>query len=75
MKRKEHTIAIHTEWIKLDQLLKFSGLAETGGHAKEMVAEGLVSVNGEVCLQRGKKIRQGDTVSVDIYTLHVVQQS
>lgn len=58
-------ITITTEYIKLDQLLKFSGLAESGVMAKEMIFDGIVSVNGEECLQRGKKIRPGDTVKVD----------
>ena len=52
---------IRTEWIRLDQFLKYCGLAETGGHAKEIVAEGAVSVNGEVCTARGKKLYPGDT--------------
>lgn len=59
----EH-ISIQTEYIKLDQLLKFSGLAETGAMAKEMVLDEIVLVNGEVCTMRGKKIRTGDTVTV-----------
>lgn len=56
-------IKITTPFIKLDQLLKFSGLCSTGGEAKEVILEGLVKVNGEVVLQRGKKIRPGDIVS------------
>lgn len=56
-------IEIKTEFIKLDQLLKFAGLVETGGHAKDAVASGTVIVNGAPCLMRGKKIRPGDTVS------------
>lgn len=56
------TISIRTEWIKLDQLLKFSGAVDTGGHGKELIVSGKVLVNGEVCLQRGKKIRPGDVV-------------
>ena len=56
------TISIRTEWIKLDQLLKFSGAVDTGGHGKELIVSGNVLVNGEVCLQRGKKIRPGDVV-------------
>lgn len=48
-------IEITTEFIKLDALLKFAGLCETGGEAKLCVEDGLVKVNGEVCLQRGKK--------------------
>lgn len=55
-------ITITTEFIKLQDLLKFAALAETGGEAKLMVQDGLVSVNGEVCTQRGKKIRPGDEV-------------
>ena len=55
-------ILIHTEFIKLDALLKYAGLCETGGEAKELVQGGAVKVNGEVCTMRGKKIRPGDVV-------------
>lgn len=58
------TVKIRTEYIKLDQLLKFSGIAETGGEGKDMVLAGIVSVNGEACTMRGKKIRAGDHVLV-----------
>lgn len=61
----QETIEIHTEFIKLDSFLKFAAAVETGGMAKEMVAEGLVKVNGEVCLMRGKKLRDGDTVELE----------
>ena len=47
-------ILIHTEFIKLDALLKYAGLCETGGEAKELVQNGAVKVNGEVCTMRGK---------------------
>ena len=43
-------ILIHTEFIKLDALLKYAGLCETGGEAKELVQGGAVKVNGEVCI-------------------------
>ena len=56
---------IQTEFIKLDQLLKFAGLAFSGAEAKSMVLDGIVSVNGEKCMMRGKKIRPGDLVSVE----------
>lgn len=56
------TIVITTEFIKLQDLLKFAGLVETGGEAKERIQNGEVQVGGEVCLQRGKKIRPGDDV-------------
>ena len=59
------TIAIKTEFIKLDALLKFSGLCETGGEAKNAVQDGLVKYNGEVCTLRGKKVRPGDRVEFD----------
>mgnify|MGYP000723768932 FL=1 len=62
---------ITTEFIKLDSLLKFSGLTETGGEAKEIIQQGLVSVNGEVCTMRGKKIRPGDKISVEGYEVIV----
>lgn len=58
-------INITTEYIKLDQLLKFSALAESGAMAKDMIFDGIVSVNGEVCTIRGKKIRPGDKVTVE----------
>ncbi len=66
------TIEISTEFIKLDSFLKFAGMLETGGQAKEVVQAGLVSVNGEVCTMRGKKIRPGDIVEVENYRLEVV---
>ena len=47
-------------------------MLETGGQAKEVVQAGLVSVNGEVCTMRGKKIRPGDIVEVENYRLEVV---
>ena len=56
------TITIITEYIKLQDLLKFAAIASTGGEAKIMVQEGQVTVNGEVCTQRGRKIRPGDDV-------------
>lgn len=55
-------VRITTEFIKLQDLLKFAGLVETGGEAKERIQAGEAQVNGEPCLQRGKKLRPGDTV-------------
>lgn len=55
-------VKITTEFIKLDALLKFSGVMETGGEAKEAIQGGEVRVNGEVCTMRGKKLRPGDVV-------------
>lgn len=55
-------IEITTEYIKLDSLLKFAALVGTGGEAKYVISEGMVTVNGEVCTQRGRKIKPGDVV-------------
>lgn len=57
------TVTITTEFIKLQDMMKFANLVSSGGEAKILIQEGEVSVNGEVCLQRGKKLRPGDTVS------------
>ena len=56
------TITITTEFIKLQDLLKFASLVSTGGEAKIAILEEKVAINGEVCTQRGKKIRPGDKV-------------
>ena len=58
-------ISINTEFIKLDQLLKYANVVESGGLAKMVIIEGLVKVNGEVCTQRGKKIRVNDIVEFE----------
>ena len=65
------TITITTEFIKLQDLLKFANLVETGGEAKELIQGGEVQVNGETCTMRGKKIRPGDVVAFDRQKLTV----
>ncbi|MGI5998346.1 MAG: S4 domain-containing protein YaaA [Lutispora sp.] len=57
-------IKIDTEFIKLDQFLKFTGLVNTGGEAKNIIMEGRVMVNGEVERARGKKLRVDDIVEL-----------
>jgi ribosome-associated protein len=57
-------IKINTEFIRLDALLKLAGLCETGGHAKQLILDGQVLVDGEVCLQRGRKIRPDMCVQI-----------
>ena len=57
-------IHIDTEYIKLQDLLKFAAAVSTGGEAKILIQEGDVTVNGEVCTMRGKKIRPGDDVAL-----------
>ncbi|MBR3961317.1 MAG: RNA-binding S4 domain-containing protein [Clostridia bacterium] len=61
----EKIITIKEDFIKLDSLLKYAGIASTGGHAKMLIQDELVSVNGEICTQRGKKIRIGDKVLIE----------
>ena len=56
-------IQITTEYIKLQDLLKLGDLVSSGGEAKLRIQDGEVSVNGEVCTMRGKKLRPGDVVS------------
>ena len=56
----EERVKISTEYIKLQDLLKFTGAVETGGEAKEVIQAGEVLVNDEVCTMRGKKLRPGD---------------
>ena len=75
MKQETMEVTIQTEYIKLDSLLKFAGLCDTGGFAKELGQQGAVRVNGEVCTMRGKKIRPGDTVEVDRFLVHVTGQA
>ena len=62
VKRKENTIplAITTEFIKLQDAMKYANIVYSGGEAKTLIQEGEVLVNGEVCTMRGKKLRSGD---------------
>ena len=66
-------ITIETEYIKLDSLLKFAAVVGTGGEAKYVISEGMVSVNGKVCTMRGKKLRSGDKVSFQGLDFEVVK--
>ena len=72
-------IAIDTEFIKLDSLLKFAaavgtGTVGAGGEAKFVINEGLVFVNGEVCTQRGKKLHPGDKIDFQGMSFEVVKE-
>lgn len=61
----KEVIKINSEFIKLQDLLKFAGLCETGGQAKILIQDGYVKVNGEICTMRGKKMRSGDVAEID----------
>ena len=66
VKQKEHrqeTVKISTDFIQLQSFLKFKGISETGGQAKEFIQSGIIRVNGEICTARRKKLRNGDIVS------------
>lgn len=58
--------AEHNDTIRLGQFLKYSGIAETGGHARELIQAGLVSVDGEVETRRGRQLHDGMQVSVQM---------
>ena len=71
---KEQEIAIKSEFIKMDSLLKYAGLCMTGGEAKSLIEEGCVLFNGEACTMRGKKVRPGDQVSLGDALLKIVAE-
>ncbi|WP_127794532.1 RNA-binding S4 domain-containing protein [Agromyces sp. LHK192] len=58
-------VPIGGEMIRLGQFLKFAGLLDSGGEVKEVIAEGMVSVNGEVDLRRGRQLHDGDVVEFE----------
>ncbi len=65
MNAEKIVIRENEEYIRLDNFLKLTGSVETGGQAKIMIQNGRVTVNGEVCTMRGKKLRRGDTAGID----------
>ena len=60
-----HIVKLREDYIKLGQALKVAGLVESGSDAKDIIQEGLVTVNGEVDTRRGKKLYKGDVFSFD----------
>ena len=75
VKRKTNVqeVPITTEFIKLQDAMKFANLVESGGEAKVCIQEGDVSVNGEVCTQRGRKLRPGDSFTFDGITCRITE--
>ncbi|WFA08320.1 RNA-binding S4 domain-containing protein [Tissierella sp. Yu-01] len=65
-------ISITTDFIKLDSFLKLAGVAQTGGQAKMIIADEMVKVNGEIVVQRGKKIRKNDIIEIEDYDKFIV---
>lgn len=71
-KKPEKEIYITTEFIRLDSALKLSNAVTTGGAAKMIIQDGLVKVNGEVCLSRGKKLRENDSFEYEHVIYRIV---
>ena len=65
-------ISIKEDFIRLDSAMKLADMVVTGGHAKIVIQEGEVKVNGEVCTMRGKKLRVGDKVEFDGLAFEIV---
>lgn len=63
--RKLEKVKISTEYIKLEQMMKLAGVVGSGSDAKHIISEGSVTVNGNVELQRGKKLRSGDIIEFE----------
>ncbi len=68
----KEVIKINDEFIRLQDLLKFSGVVPTGGQAKFLIQNGEIKVNGEVCTMRGKKMRSGDIAQFNDRIIEVV---
>ena len=73
VKKKDNSVsvAITTEFIKLQDAMKFANIVYSGGEAKALIQEGEVLVNGEVCTMRGKKLREGDNFTFDGVTYKI----
>ncbi|MBQ7653966.1 MAG: S4 domain-containing protein YaaA [Clostridia bacterium] len=65
VEKPEKKIKIETEYIRLDSFLKMCDAVQSGGHAKMVIQDGEVKVNGEVCIMRGKKLRPNDKVEFE----------
>jgi len=67
VKKKDNSIpvSITTEYIKLQDAMKYANIVYSGGEAKSLIQEGQVLVNGEVCTMRGKKLYNGDKFTFD----------
>ena len=75
VKKKDNSIpvAISTEYIKLQDAMKFANIVYSGGEAKQLILEEQVQVNGEICTMRGKKLREGDTFTFMDQTYKIIQ--
>lgn len=69
--KEQKDFTLKGDYIRLDDLLKNVGVVNTGGHAKIIIQDGEVKVNGEICTMRGKKLRQGDCAEFERIIYHV----
>ena len=67
-------LIIHTEFIKLQDAMKYANLVYSGGEAKQLILDGAVKVNGEVCLMRGKKLYPGDRFAFEDHLIEIVAE-
>ena len=77
VKKKDNSIpvSISTEYIKLQDAMKYANIVYSGGEAKTLIQEGEVTVNGEVCTMRGKKLRPGDKFAFNGLVFEIIQQA
>jgi len=71
----EREVTIRGEMIRLGQLLKLAGLADSGGHARELIQDGAATVNGEVETRRGRQLRDGDVVALGDEALRIAAEA
>lgn len=64
-------VKIKSEFIKLDALLKYADIVSSGGEAKNVILDGRVKFNGQVCNMRGKKVRSGDRVEFEGFLIEI----
>lgn len=70
--KKKKQLKIETDFIRLDSALKYADIAVTGGHAKIIIGDGEIKINGEPCTMRGKKLRKGDSFEYDGFIYEIV---
>ena len=77
VKKKDNSVhvAITTEYIKLQDAMKFANIVYSGGEAKQLILDEMVKVNGEVCTMRGKKLREGDNFTFMGQTYLITRQA
>ena len=69
----EIPVVISTEFIKLQDAMKYANIVYSGGEAKQLILDGAVTVNGEVCTMRGKKLRPGDKFQFQGYKFVITE--